>query len=302
LQVSVNISPRHLQSVGFYSGLDAALARYPAINSRKLELEVLESNAMEDLTTISEVIDNCFNLLGVPFALDDFGTGYSSLTHMRRLQTSTVKIDQSFVRDMVDDPNDFAIVEGVIGLSKAFRRDIIAEGVETIAHGLILMSMECQLGQGYAIARPMPPQRIPGWIASWKPFDAWRQLDIESLDRVTAQKLMLHIELDEWLARMLENLRTEDTNLQWPLLSDQKNHLGRWITGARRDPHVDQEWLHNLSQAHEELCRIGRDLWQKHQSNQREVARMGIPRLQATFKTVIALLDRFPAVTAARPV
>ena len=300
LQVSINISPRHLQSVGFYSELETALGRYPETNSRRLELEVLESNAMEDLTSISKVIDDCFNLLGVPFALDDFGTGYSSLTHLRRLYTSTVKIDQSFVRDMVDDPNDFAIVEGVIGLSKAFRRDIIAEGVETIAHGLILISMECPLGQGYAIARPMPPEKLPGWIAEWKPYQEWQRLDAESLDRASVQRMMLRIALDEWLARMEKNLRSDESDLQWPLLSDQKNHLGRWITGARRDMHINQEWLRNLGDAHVELCRIGYDLWQKHQSGQRDHARMGIPRLQATFQAVLALLDRLPSMMASR--
>jgi diguanylate cyclase (GGDEF)-like protein/PAS domain S-box-containing protein len=300
LQVSINISPKHLQSPGFYAELDAALARHPKINSRKLELEVLESNVVEDIDIVSRVIDDCFNQLGVPFALDDFGTGYSSLTHMRRLQTSTVKIDQSFVRDMVDDPDDFSIVEGVIGLSKAFRREIIAEGVETIAHGLILMSMDCEFGQGYAIARPMPPEQLPGWIANWRPFEAWKQLDIDNLDRGTAQKLILRVELDQWLQRMDENLHSDSDNLPWPPLNFKKSHLGRWIAGARHNAHIDQEWLSNLSDAHERLCLIGYDLRQKHQSDQRKQARAGLRSLQSSFQAVVTILDRLPAMAAFR--
>ncbi|MEH6633826.1 MAG: EAL domain-containing protein, partial [Halopseudomonas aestusnigri] len=111
----------------------------------------------------------------VQFSLDDFGTGYSSLTYFRRLPASQIKIDQSFVRDMLDDSDDFAIVEGVIALAKSFKREVIAEGVETIEHGTALLQLGCELAQGYGIARPMPADDIPEWIASWKPDDAWKR-------------------------------------------------------------------------------------------------------------------------------
>jgi EAL domain-containing protein (putative c-di-GMP-specific phosphodiesterase class I) len=94
--------------------------------------------------------------MGVEFALDDFGTGYSSLTYLKRLPVSTLKMDQSFVRDMLVNPDDLAILEGVIGLAKAFQRTVIAEGVETVEHGVQLLRLGCHLAQGYGIARPMP--------------------------------------------------------------------------------------------------------------------------------------------------
>ena len=112
--------------------------------------------------------------LGVSFALDDFGTGYSSLTHLRRLPASVIKVDQTFVRDMLDDVDDLAIVEGVIALAKSFKRDVIAEGVESIEHGKVLLEMGCELAQGYGIARPMPASDIPTWVYDWKPDDTWR--------------------------------------------------------------------------------------------------------------------------------
>jgi EAL domain-containing protein (putative c-di-GMP-specific phosphodiesterase class I) len=112
--------------------------------------------------------------LGVSFALDDFGTGYSSLTYLRRLPSSLIKIDQSFVRDMFCDADDLASVEGVIALAKSFKRGVIAESVETIEHGIILLQLGCDLAQGYGIARPMPASDIPAWVNEWKPDFSWQ--------------------------------------------------------------------------------------------------------------------------------
>jgi len=111
--------------------------------------------------------------MGVYFALDDFGTGYSSLTYLKQLPVKMLKIDQSFVRDMLDDANDLAILEGVIGLANAFHKEVIAEGVESIEHGRVLLSLGCELAQGYGIARPMPSHQIPQWLSSWKPDASW---------------------------------------------------------------------------------------------------------------------------------
>jgi EAL domain-containing protein (putative c-di-GMP-specific phosphodiesterase class I) len=119
------------------------------------------------------VIEEC-RLLGVRFALDDFGTGYSSLTYLKQLRVATLKIDQSFVRDMLEDPDDLAILEGVIGLATAFKREVIAEGVETVAHGTALLQLGCELAQGYGIARPMPPEQMSVWATSWEPDLDWR--------------------------------------------------------------------------------------------------------------------------------
>lgn len=92
---------------------------------------------------------------------------------MRRLPADTLKIDQSFVRDMLDSPNDLAIVRGVIGLAHAFGREVIAEGVETAAHGELLASIGCTLAQGYGIARPMPAAELPEWMTRWHQHAQW---------------------------------------------------------------------------------------------------------------------------------
>ncbi|PKG96182.1 EAL domain-containing protein [Paraglaciecola sp. MB-3u-78] len=173
LAISVNISAYQLQQVNFTTRLADLLAAHPGVPPHCLEFEILETSALHDISQVSATMNACHEL-GVRFALDDFGTGYSSLTYLKRLPAYLIKIDQSFVRDMLEDADDLAIVEGVVGLAKAFRRDVIAEGVETIEHGVALLKLGCELAQGYGIARPMPSGDIPEWISSWKADDSWQ--------------------------------------------------------------------------------------------------------------------------------
>ena len=167
-EVSINIDPLHLQSDTFVEELQQKLELHPDIDPSQLELEILESSALDDVALVSDVIRRC-RKLGVRFALDDFGTGYSSLNYLRHLPTHTVKIDQSFVLGILNNADDLAILEGVIGLSVAFRRKLIAEGVETRAHGELLLKLGCEGGQGYAIARPMPAAQVWTWHQQWRP-------------------------------------------------------------------------------------------------------------------------------------
>ena len=174
LAVSVNVDAQQLQHPDFTARLSALLAAYPGIQPGDLELEVLESSALTNVEQTSSVMATCANM-GVGFALDDFGTGYSSLTYLRRLPVGLLKIDQSFVQDMLNDADDVALMKGVIGLATAFRRHVIAEGVETLAQGSMLLAMGCDWGQGYGIARPMPGADVPAWAAAWCPDPAWQQ-------------------------------------------------------------------------------------------------------------------------------
>jgi diguanylate cyclase (GGDEF)-like protein len=173
LSISVNISAYQLQQADFVERLAALLAVHPEVPPRLLELEILETSAVSDINHVVATIYACIDL-GVHFALDDFGTGYSSLTYLRRLPASLIKIDQSFIRYMLTNEDDLAIVVGVVSLAKAFQLKVIAEGVETIEHGNALLQLGCELAQGYGIAKPMPASHIPPWLESWKPDKAWR--------------------------------------------------------------------------------------------------------------------------------
>lgn len=174
IQVSVNITAHHLMQPDFAQRLKELLDEFPQVPPRLLELEITESAALEDIGVISDLIDHC-HTLGVTFALDDFGAGYSSLTYLRRLPVDILKIDQSFVRDMLLDPNDMAIVAGVISLSLEFGRRVIAEGVETAEHGMKLLAMNCELAQGYGIARPMPAEAFLPWVKTFNPDARWAE-------------------------------------------------------------------------------------------------------------------------------
>jgi diguanylate cyclase (GGDEF)-like protein len=173
LPISVNISAYQLQQDNFITRLEGLLAAHSDVNPHDLELEILETSALSDISQVSATMNACHEL-GVRFAIDDFGTGYSSLTYLRRLPAHMIKIDQSFVRDMLEDADDLAIIKGVVELAKAFHREVIAEGVETIEHGVALLKLGCELAQGYGIARPMPSGDIPEWISSWKADDSWQ--------------------------------------------------------------------------------------------------------------------------------
>jgi diguanylate cyclase (GGDEF)-like protein len=177
IPISVNISAYQLQQDTFITDIAMLLAAHPEVNPHYLELEILETSALNDLNKVSSTMNACQEL-GLHFALDDFGTGYSSLTYLKHLPAYYIKIDQSFVRDMLKDADDLAIIEGIIGLAKAFDREVIAEGVETIAHGVALLKLGCELAQGYGIARPMPASDIPQWASVWKADDAWQAVNL----------------------------------------------------------------------------------------------------------------------------
>jgi len=172
LSVSVNIGAYQLQQPDFAARLSDMLAGHPDLKPHSLQLEVLETSALQDMVHVGAVMQAC-KAIGVGFALDDFGTGYSSLTYLKRLPAESLKIDQSFVRDMLTDQDDMAIVQGVIGLAKVFRRSVIAEGVETHAHGALLLKLGCELAQGYGIARPMPAADMPAWVRRWHTAPVW---------------------------------------------------------------------------------------------------------------------------------
>jgi len=163
--VSVNVSPLELEDARFEQRLADLLRRHAGMPPGALRLEVVETSAIARMDRLIATMGQCRDL-GVSFALDDFGTGYSSLTHMRQLPVSCVKVDRSFVARMIDDPADRTIVRSVIELAHAFDRNCVAEGVETQAQIAWLSAMNCDLLQGYGIAKPMAPQDLENWLRS----------------------------------------------------------------------------------------------------------------------------------------
>ena len=167
LGVSINISVQHLLDRNFVPHLEDYLHSHPDVDPGSITLEVLETAALKDLKRASEVLTRCQGL-GLQVALDDFGTGFSSLTYLRTLPVDLIKIDQSFVLNMLDDASDRAIVESVIFLAQRFAHPVLAEGVETMEHASVLREMGCNLVQGFGIARPMPAADTLAWARQWR--------------------------------------------------------------------------------------------------------------------------------------
>ena len=229
LPVAVNIAARHLKHPEFVDRIAAVLAEFPDLPPHSLELEVVETSAIDDIEAARAAVEGCAEL-GVDFALDDFGTGYSSLVYLRNLPVRSLKIDSSFVRDMGDDPHDLAIVEGVVGLGQAFGRRVVAEGVETEEQGLLLLQLGCQIGQGFGIARPMPGSQVLDWLDTYEPPSSW-QADVSShWRREDFSLLAAEVEHRHWVERVLAALRDGGPAMQGAL-DERQCRFGRWYFG-----------------------------------------------------------------------
>jgi diguanylate cyclase (GGDEF)-like protein/PAS domain S-box-containing protein len=158
LSIAVNISARQFRQAAFVDQVIEIIERSGA-NPQQLKLELTESLLLDN---VQEIIDKMSTLKarGISFSLDDFGTGYSSLSYLKRLPLDQLKIDQSFVRDLLSDPNDVAIARTIVALAQSLGLSVIAEGVETEAQRHCLASQGCLAYQGYLFGRPMPAQEL----------------------------------------------------------------------------------------------------------------------------------------------
>lgn len=154
LQVSVNVSTRQFHLPSFCSTV-MALLRKTGASPRNLKVEITESALAYDLELVEETL-RTLRSMGIRISLDDFGTGYSSLGYLKRLSLDELKIDQGFVRDILDDPNDAAIAETILALASALKLSAVAEGVETKGQLERLINMGCTRFQGYHFSRPLP--------------------------------------------------------------------------------------------------------------------------------------------------
>jgi EAL domain-containing protein (putative c-di-GMP-specific phosphodiesterase class I) len=158
LTVAVNVSPRQFHQADFVEQVLDVINRTGA-NPKRLKLELTENLLVTDVErTVNKM--NALKANGIGFALDDFGTGYSSLSYLKRLPLDQLKIDKSFVRDVLTDPNDAAIARTILGLGHTLGLDVIAEGVETRMQRDFLLQNGCLAYQGYLFSRPGPVEQV----------------------------------------------------------------------------------------------------------------------------------------------
>jgi EAL domain-containing protein (putative c-di-GMP-specific phosphodiesterase class I) len=162
LTLSVNVSERQFQQDSFVHDVQSVL-RQTGADPTRLKLELTESLLVSNIEIIAKKM-NTLKALGVSFSLDDFGTGYSSLSYLKRLSLDQLKIDQSFVRDVLTDPNDAAIAVTVVALARSLGLDVIAEGVETEGQREFLERNGCHAFQGYLFSRPVPSVELEAFV------------------------------------------------------------------------------------------------------------------------------------------
>lgn len=255
LPISVNVDALQFQQEDFVFQLKALMRLYPKVEEGDLEFEILETSALEDIEGISQIMREC-EQIGIQFSLDDFGTGYSSLTYLKRLPAKILKIDQSFVKGMLNDPDDLAILDGIVGLSIAFRRDLIAEGVESSEHGEMLLRLGCMNAQGYVIAKPMPAETLPDWMAQWRPDKKW--CDVSRISRDDIPLVFAEVEHKAWINKIIQWLKHDSFEL--PPLEVSECNFGQWMEtyGDKRygsDPHYPQ-----IQQSHTEVHRLSNQI------------------------------------------
>ena len=273
IPVSVNVGAMQLQQVGFVERLCGLLAAHPHVKPADFELEVVETSALRDVLQASMVLNACHKL-GISVAIDDFGTGYSSLTYLKRLPANVLKIDQSFVREMFDDPENLTILEGVLGLASAFRLNVIAEGVETTDQGLVLLQLGCELAQGYGIARPMPAEEIPRWVAQWQPDPRWAQ--VKPIGSANRQMLYAGVEHRAWVAA-IEAFLQGKRNAP-PALEGDECRFGAWLAKQGREDDDLIPELQSVYRLHQQIHDLASQIFFTHERD-RSAALSQLPAL-----------------------
>jgi diguanylate cyclase (GGDEF)-like protein/PAS domain S-box-containing protein len=163
VSIAVNISPVELRAKDFVAGVHEILTE-TGLDARHLELEITETFLMQDAVSTGIVLQELKDM-GIRLALDDFGTGYSSLSYLRRFPIDTLKIDQSFVRDLTSDMDDASIVSAVINMGRSLNMRVVAEGVETREQSAFLLNHQCPEAQGFYFGAPVMPEKVAEQLA-----------------------------------------------------------------------------------------------------------------------------------------
>jgi len=167
LVIAVNLSAMQFKRGDLEQSIIRALSE-SGLTPPLLELELTESILIQDTERVLAMVQR-LKALGVKLSIDDFGTGYSSLSYLKSFAVDKLKIDQSFVRDMADDPSDATIVRTIIQMAKSLNLKTVAEGVETARHAELLRLQRCDEVQGYHFAKPMPPDAFARYLAASRP-------------------------------------------------------------------------------------------------------------------------------------
>jgi len=279
--ISVNIGARDLLQPDFILHLRGMLSRHPGAQPQDLELEILETSAVEDFGQVSQLMTLC-ERMGLRFALDDFGSGYSSLTYLKRLPAYLLKIDQGFIRDMLEDPDDIAILDALLALARSFGRNCIAEGVESIQHGEILLRLGCEWGQGYAIGHPMPVHEFEQWLHTWQVPLSWKGFEPDS--RAALPMPFTYADHRVWISQMIDYLSGKT---QAPPQSETFQY---WRDQSGRPTFFGKDPNDQVDVLHQSIQQLAHSLSEMKNAGRVEALRAGIDRLQHLQADLLSLL------------
>jgi len=167
LPIAINLSATEFHQAGFIERVQETMVTQ-GLRPERIEFEITEGVIMRDTMATIDILRRLHDY-GVRLSLDDFGTGYSSLNYLRRFPIDKIKIDRSFVAEMMQDRGAAGIVNGIIGLAKSLQLEVIAEGVETTEQLCALRAAHCKFAQGYLMSRPVPPPQLEKLLADWSP-------------------------------------------------------------------------------------------------------------------------------------
>jgi len=278
-RLAVNIAPKQFQNTHFIEKLDALLANYPDIPAHHIELEVLESAALQDTGMVSEIIESCHER-NISIALDDFGSGYASLSYLKQLPAKQLKIDKSFVLDMLTDEGDRAIVEGIISLADIFDRQVVAEGVETREHGVMLLRLGCDMAQGYGISKPLNTDEVLSWAKTWTPDPNWLLWSETPWDITDFPLLIAHSDHLTIINQLIKFIYEHESAAESFELSSHHNcRLGNWYYNIGAEKYNHLNCFKELEQPHRKSHKLGQKILLLCEEGNQEQALELIPEL-----------------------
>ncbi len=288
--VAINISAKHFQHPSFMPFIKQLFNEHPELSPSLLEIEILESIAIEDMSLAKDIISQG-QYFGLSFSLDDFGTGYSSLSYLKTLQVNTLKIDRSFIQDMLRDTDNMMLVEAIINLAKIFKLEVIAEGLESVEHGIVLLRYGCNLAQGYGIAKPMPSDRVIPWAKSFIPHPNWALWADALWDKEDFPLLIAETDHLLWVENILLEMNAPSST---PDLSQINTHFqcrfGHWYYQHGMQHYRELAAFKEIEPIHQEIHRIGKIMFELKLAGDLPAAHQYINTLLELKDKIIALL------------
>ncbi len=259
--ISINIAANHLEDPEFLPTLKQSLDQYPLVKHKQLEVEILESTSIDNIEYIQQLIHQ-LHKIGIRVSLDDFGTGYSSLSYLKNLPIDTLKIDQSFVRDMLIDAADLDLVKAISLIGQTFNCQVLAEGVETLEHGAYLIQQKCHLAQGYGIAKPMPAKDIPQWADTFKHNSAWKLAVQHAWKFNDLPLIMAQADHANWIAKLLRYLSdpTQHTLSKAEISDHTQCRFGKWYYGRGKTDYGHLPTFQKIEPLHTQVHQVGNQL------------------------------------------